>query len=152
PAKATAPNFAEWEAILDGVSGREVKLTAHAVDDFGNVEQRPHQLLVQMQAGATPTLLNFASEEKHANTGSIATGDPGQRKPGRPGSDAKVLEGTWQMVSQQRAGWATARPKNMKWVIEGDTIWLVRERSQDDGPKEKKPANRGEGRAAKSKP
>src|SRR5262249_25405695 len=40
-------------------------------------------------------------------------------------SDAAALQGTWQVVSQQRAGRATARPRSMLWVIEGETIWLV---------------------------
>jgi hypothetical protein len=47
-ARATAPNFAEWEVGLDKPAGGEVKLTAHAVDDFGNVEPRPHTLLVRL--------------------------------------------------------------------------------------------------------
>jgi hypothetical protein len=48
PARATAPNFAEWEIGLDKLAGEEVKLTAYAVDDSGNVEPRPHTLLVRL--------------------------------------------------------------------------------------------------------
>lgn len=40
-------------------------------------------------------------------------------------ADALALQGTWRVLSQQRAGQATAHPKNMLWVIEGETIWLV---------------------------
>jgi hypothetical protein len=48
-AKATAPNFAEWEITLP--SGEE-KLSAHAVDDSGNVEPRPHA--ITLTRGAKP--------------------------------------------------------------------------------------------------
>jgi hypothetical protein len=47
-AKATAPNFAEWEVTLEGLPGDEVRLAAHAVDDAGNVEPRPHQVLLRL--------------------------------------------------------------------------------------------------------
>jgi uncharacterized protein (TIGR03067 family) len=59
-------------------------------------------------------------------------------------SDADALQGTWQMVCQQRAGRSTARPKNMKWVIEGDTIWLVIEREPELAPQQKKPTDNHE--------
>lgn len=39
-------------------------------------------------------------------------------------ADAAALQGTWEVVSQQRAGRPVERPKNMRWIIEGDTIWL----------------------------
>jgi hypothetical protein len=45
-AKATAPNFAEWEIILDQSRRGELKLTARAEDSAGNVEQFPHELPV----------------------------------------------------------------------------------------------------------
>jgi hypothetical protein len=45
-AKALAPNFAEWEAVLPDVQPGELKLTAHAEDAAGNVEKRPHLLTV----------------------------------------------------------------------------------------------------------
>jgi hypothetical protein len=41
-AKALAPNFAEWEAVLSDVKPGELKLSAHAEDAAGNVEKRPH--------------------------------------------------------------------------------------------------------------
>jgi hypothetical protein len=41
-AKATVSNFAEWEITLDDVPGSDMKLSAHAVDESGNVEPRPH--------------------------------------------------------------------------------------------------------------
>jgi hypothetical protein len=46
PARALAANFAEWEAVLPGTSGGEMKLSAHAEDAAGNVEKRPHLLTV----------------------------------------------------------------------------------------------------------
>jgi hypothetical protein len=42
-AKATAPNFAEWEVMVDGTD----KLEAHAEDAAGNVEKQPHVLIVK---------------------------------------------------------------------------------------------------------
>ena len=41
PAKATRPNFAEWEITLTEV-GAEVTLRAHAQDAAGIVEKTPH--------------------------------------------------------------------------------------------------------------
>jgi uncharacterized protein (TIGR03067 family) len=134
-ARAMAPNFAEWEITLEGVPGREVTLTAHAVDDSGNVEPRSHRLLVRLPQGSgrevAVDVLNLPSEERRgegtgtSEAGSRPTGEPGQGKAPRDGAAAEALQGTWQVVSQERAGRATARPKNMKWVIEGDTVWLV---------------------------
>jgi uncharacterized protein (TIGR03067 family) len=63
---------------------------------------------------------------------------------GEEPSDAAALQGTWRVDCQQRAGRATARPRNMLWVIEGDTIWRV-----PDAPEGKKPAEKG---AEKSSP
>lgn len=34
------------------------------------------------------------------------------------------LRGTWQVVSQQRAGHATDRPRSMRWIVDGETIYL----------------------------
>ena len=45
-ARALAPNFAEWEVVLEDSGGDEVKLTAHAEDAAGNVEKVPHVLRV----------------------------------------------------------------------------------------------------------
>jgi hypothetical protein len=47
-AKATAPNFAEWEIILDRVRPGDLKLTARAEDAAGNAEQFPHELSVTL--------------------------------------------------------------------------------------------------------
>jgi hypothetical protein len=45
PARALAPNFAEWEAVLPATSaGQEVR--AQATDAAGNVEPRPHAVTV----------------------------------------------------------------------------------------------------------
>ncbi len=45
-ARAVRPNFAEWEAELDGVRPGRVTLTAHAEDTAGNVEEMPHRRAV----------------------------------------------------------------------------------------------------------
>jgi hypothetical protein len=42
PARALAPNFAEWEAILSPVPGAAKTIRAHALDAAGNIEPRPH--------------------------------------------------------------------------------------------------------------
>jgi uncharacterized protein (TIGR03067 family) len=140
-ASATAENFAEWEVTLDGLPDGDVELTAHAVDVFDNEEPRPHRLLVRALRGGAGETLNLPSlppEEKRAEN--TSTPAPGGRPAGEPGKpDAEALQGTWQMVSQQHGGWATARPRNMKWVVEGNAIWLVVER----GAPEKKPAPAG---------
>ena len=44
-AKALRPNFAEWEIVLGAVSEQTLVLTAHAEDDAGNVEPRPHRVM-----------------------------------------------------------------------------------------------------------
>jgi hypothetical protein len=41
-AVATASNFAQWEAVLDGVPPGEMRLTAGAEDVAGNIEKLPH--------------------------------------------------------------------------------------------------------------
>ena len=41
-ARPLAPNFAEWEAVLEGVRPGALRLTAGAEDGAGNVEQTPH--------------------------------------------------------------------------------------------------------------
>jgi hypothetical protein len=43
-AKATAGNFAQWEIVLDDALIGETKITAHAEDESGNREVRPHIL------------------------------------------------------------------------------------------------------------
>src|SRR5262245_31749841 len=50
---------------------------------------------------------------------------PGVLTAGGERSDAEALQGTWRVVSQQRAGRATEQPRDMQWVVEGDTIELV---------------------------
>jgi hypothetical protein len=47
-ARALAANFAEWEAVLTDVPAGEFRLTAHAADAAGNVEQMPHVLAVSL--------------------------------------------------------------------------------------------------------
>src|SRR5205085_7545303 len=42
-----ATNYAEWEAVLEGVPAGAVKLTAHAEDAAGNVERLPHTRVIQ---------------------------------------------------------------------------------------------------------
>jgi hypothetical protein len=45
-AQALAPNFAEWEVVLEDAGSAEVKLAAQAEDAAGNVEKMPHVLSV----------------------------------------------------------------------------------------------------------
>lgn len=46
-AKATAPNFSQWEIIVDNAG----KLEAHAEDEAGNVEKYPHVVLRRGRRG-----------------------------------------------------------------------------------------------------
>src|SRR5206468_10015685 len=46
PARALAPNFAEWEAVLSPPSGTVKEVQAQATDAAGNVERRPHVVAV----------------------------------------------------------------------------------------------------------
>jgi uncharacterized protein (TIGR03067 family) len=48
-------------------------------------------------------------------------------------ADLEALRGTWEVVSQQRAGRPTERPRDMKWVIDGETVWLVIEKGEPEG-------------------
>jgi uncharacterized protein (TIGR03067 family) len=128
-AKATAPNYAEWEITLDTLVGGDVELTACAAGDFGNVEPRPHRLLVRLpretgrgRTSGALTLLNLPSPRR--GDGAARPG-AGPRTVDRHGPDAEAVQGVWQVICQQRAGRATGRPKNMLWVIDGKTIWLV---------------------------
>jgi hypothetical protein len=101
-----------------------VAIKARAVDQAGNVEPRPHQCRARIPAAGSeePVLLPVpeapAKEKETAKT-------PAKGSDQAP--DAKALQGTWQVVSQQRAGRPTERPKNMRWVIEGNTISMVME-------------------------
>jgi hypothetical protein len=45
-ARAVQPNFAEWEVVVDQGTGRSLTLAAHATDTAGNVEKRPHVVVV----------------------------------------------------------------------------------------------------------
>ena len=45
-AKALAPNLAEWEVTLKDLKPG-AKITAHAEDAAGNVEKRPHVLILK---------------------------------------------------------------------------------------------------------
>jgi RNA polymerase sigma factor (sigma-70 family) len=47
PARQVAANFAEWEVVLTDTGRGEVQLKAHAEDEAGNVEKRPHAVTVQ---------------------------------------------------------------------------------------------------------
>jgi hypothetical protein len=47
-AKATSPNFADWEIALENVPRGSLKIEAHAEDAAGNVEQRPHVVVQQV--------------------------------------------------------------------------------------------------------
>jgi hypothetical protein len=46
PARALAPNFAEWEAVLELTSGAVKEVKAEATDAAGNKEPRPHVVAV----------------------------------------------------------------------------------------------------------
>jgi hypothetical protein len=46
PARATAPNFAEWEIVLDGQLTRQ-QISAHAEDVAGNIEKSPHVIRIR---------------------------------------------------------------------------------------------------------
>jgi hypothetical protein len=46
-AKAVSANFAEWEAVLSDVKDGEVKISAHAEDVAGNVEKKPHVVVIR---------------------------------------------------------------------------------------------------------
>jgi uncharacterized protein (TIGR03067 family) len=147
PAKAAAENYAEWEITLDEMTGAEITLTAHAVDDFGNVEPRPHRMLVRGARDAGLSLLNLPAEEKRPGT--VRREVPNKTKAERPNSDAEAILGTWQLISQQRGGRATARPNNMKWIVSDDTILLVIERADEAASEGKKPDGKNKGQAAK---
>jgi uncharacterized protein (TIGR03067 family) len=117
-ARSLTPNFAEWEATLDVPSSGLV--SARAVDAAGNEELRPHTVSVNGPEGkgfrSVPTEAPAASEVKAP----IPLGKGSEARPGKKG-----LDGTWQVVSQRRAGRPTERPRGMMWEIEGSTVWLV---------------------------
>jgi uncharacterized protein (TIGR03067 family) len=123
-ATATAPNFAEWEIALPRPAAAEVTIKAQAVDQAGNVEPRPHQRRVRIPAGESEELTFLPVPESPARPKETTRAAP---KIGDAAPDAKALQGTWQVVSQQRAGRPTERPTNMRCVIEGDAISLIME-------------------------
>jgi hypothetical protein len=45
-ARSVRAGFAEWEVELEQVGAGKVKLTAHAEDAAGNVEKRPHVVVL----------------------------------------------------------------------------------------------------------
>ncbi len=47
PARALAPNFAEWEAILAGPAADVKEARAQSTDAAGNVEPKPHEVAVR---------------------------------------------------------------------------------------------------------
>jgi uncharacterized protein (TIGR03067 family) len=140
PAKSTAENFAEWTITLHEPGTGEVALTANAVDVFGNVEPRPHRLLVRAAPGSALNWINLPPQEKPGDGVKPEPRKPSQAQ--QSGPDVEAIQGTWRMVSQQRAGRATARPTNMKWIIEGETIWLVIDHEGNGAPAEKQPASK----------
>jgi hypothetical protein len=46
-ARQISPNYAEWEIVLEDVPKRALKLQAHGEDAAGNVEKRPHEVVVR---------------------------------------------------------------------------------------------------------
>lgn len=53
-AKARAPDFAEWEAVLDGTPPDELTLKARAEDAAGNIEKIPHTLRTELGQESQP--------------------------------------------------------------------------------------------------
>ncbi len=45
-ARATEPNYAQWEVVLEGAQPGPLQLVARAEDAAGNVEKRPHTVTV----------------------------------------------------------------------------------------------------------
>jgi uncharacterized protein (TIGR03067 family) len=118
-ATTTAPNFAEWEAVLPRPAAGEMTVKAHAVDRAGNVEPRPHQRRVSVPAAELEEVVFLPMPETPAKPKEPETVKVPMR------SDARALQGTWQVVSQQRAGRPTERPRDVRWVIEGDKVSVV---------------------------
>lgn len=46
-ARSTGPNFAEWEIVLEDAAKGSLKVQAHGEDAAGNVEKRPHEVVVR---------------------------------------------------------------------------------------------------------
>jgi hypothetical protein len=98
----------------------------------GRIEPRPHRRHVRNEGGSGLSLLNLPANDKVWDT--VRREPLDQPLTARPRSDAEAIQGTWRLISQQSGGRATARPTNMKWVIEHDTIWLVVEREGGKRP------------------
>jgi hypothetical protein len=49
-AKALAPNFAQWEVVLEKIAPGTLRLVAKAEDEAGNVEKTPHSMPVTVAA------------------------------------------------------------------------------------------------------
>jgi RNA polymerase sigma factor (sigma-70 family) len=49
-ARSLAPNYSQWEVVLDGVKPGRLRLVAKAEDEAGNVEKVPHTLTVPVAA------------------------------------------------------------------------------------------------------
>jgi hypothetical protein len=47
-ARALAPNFLEWEAVLEDLRANAFTLTALADDEAGNIEQIPHKATISL--------------------------------------------------------------------------------------------------------
>ena len=47
-ARRLAPNFLEWEAVLDDLRSNSFTLTALADDEAGNVERVPHKVTISL--------------------------------------------------------------------------------------------------------
>ena len=47
-ARALAPNFLEWEAVLEDLRSNSFTLTALADDEAGNIEQIPHKATISL--------------------------------------------------------------------------------------------------------
>ena len=49
-ATATAPNYSQWEVVLEDVRAGKLSLVARAEDSAGNVEKLPHTMTVVVSA------------------------------------------------------------------------------------------------------
>jgi uncharacterized protein (TIGR03067 family) len=138
-ARAVAPGFAEWETTLEGLPAGEVRLSAHAVDDAGNAEPRPHAMLLRWPEGR---VLRQAVDEPRKPAADPAARPPVAEAP-RAGSDG--LRGTWKVVSQQRAGRPVSRPERMRWLIDRDEIWLLIGQAGEQYDARNRPALKSQG-------
>jgi hypothetical protein len=136
-ATATAANFAEWEATLPWPAAGELTVRARAVDQAGNVEPRPHRRRVRVPADAAQEVAFIPLPDEAKPTPPQSAQAPAKTA-GRA-TDLKALRGAWEVVEQRRAGRLTERPRNMRWVIAGDTIAM----QMGAGPKKVAPGKPG---------